>query len=440
MNIKLVKAVFLLAFLPTGLLSDPADKSKIIITPGLLERARQGNAAAQLEAGFAFFRAKNPVRAAYWFYAAARQNLPEAQYNLGRCFMAGYGVKPNRQKAFEWFSRAAEQQLAPAMLECARFYLSGIEADPDTDPPQKAMTPDEKKAFELLEKLAKNHYIPAINVYARYLIKKYRNDRQQKIIALLDKAVSRGDAEAQVLLADYLLSRSDHHRDEKRARALLAAAAGKHPQARAKLALAVEFGIGAPPMPEKAFALYKQALEENFSPNAAARLANYYYSGSYGVKQDIPRAVELYTRAAAEGIPEAMTRLGDCCRAGIGVEKDPDKAFELYFQAAKMDYPPAAFALGRAFELGEGTPADEQAAFYWYYQSAMRYEPRGLLETGRRYMQGKGTGADGRKAVIFLEQAYANGMTEALPLLEEARKMPQSQPETTPQATPDFRL
>lgn len=440
MNTKLGKAVLLLALLPTVLLSAPAENSINILKPGLLERARQGNAAAQLEAGFVFFQTNNPVRAAYWFNAAAQQNLPEAQYNLGRCFMAGCGVRQNTQTAFEWFTRAAAQQLAPAMLECAKLYLSGITAAPDTDPPQKAMPPDEKKAFELLEKLAENHYIPAINLYSKYLIKKYRNDRQKKIIALLDKAVNQGDAEAQVLLADYLLSRNDRYRDEKRARKLLETAAGKHPQARAKLALAVEFGIGAPPMPEKAFELYKRSLAENFSPNAAARLANYYYSGSYGVKQDIPRAVELYTQAAAEGIPEAMTRLGDCCRTGIGVEKDLNKAFDLYFQAAKMDHPPAAFALGRAFELGEGTPVDDQAAFYWYYQSAMRYEPRGLLETGRRYMLGKGTGVDGSKAVIFLEQAYANGITEALPLLEEARKIPQIKQAIQPRSTPDFKL
>ena len=406
----------------------------------LLERARQGNAQAQLEAGFVFFKANNPVRAAYWFSAAARQNLPEAQYNLGRCCQTGYGVEKNQHRAFEQFQLAAQQNLAPAMLECAVFYLSGIEAAPDAKPPRKAVLPDEKQAFDLLEKLVQRQYTPAMIVYSKYLIKKYRNTHQEKIIYLLNTAAISGNAEAQLLLADYLLSCNDRFRDEVRARKLLEQASGRHPEARAKLAFAVEYGFGAPPQPEKAFKLYRQSLEESFSPLAATRLANYYFAGSCGVKQDIAQAVKLYTRAAEAGMPEAMARLGDCYRSGIGVVKDLNNAFNLYFQAAKLNYPAAAFALGRAFELGEGTPCDQQAAFYWYNQSAMRYDPRGMLETGKRYLQGNGTLPDAGKAVIFLEQAYANGMREAWELLQEARRKPQNANEIQPQKTPDFKL
>ena len=100
----------------------------------------------------------------------------------------------------------------------------------------------------------------------------------------------------------------------------------------------------------------------------------------------------------------------------------------------------AQFALAECFARGDGTPQDEQAAFYWYHQSALRYDPRGMLETGRRYLTAQGTERDVKQAIIFLEQAAANGMNQAFIWLEEAKKMPQM-PEL-PQAhpTPSFQF
>ena len=114
----------------------------------LLERARNGEAQAQLEAGFAFYRLNNPVRAAYWFSRAASQNSAPAQYNMGRCYLDGYGVKKNIHQAFEYFKSAAAQNLPPAQLEAAKLYLSGIAAVPEHTPALNAVAPDEKAAFE----------------------------------------------------------------------------------------------------------------------------------------------------------------------------------------------------------------------------------------------------------------------------------------------------
>ena len=43
----------------------------------------------------------------------------------------------------------------------------------------------------------------------------------QKIIALLEMAITGGDRNAPVMLADFLLNRTDQYRDEIRARRLL---------------------------------------------------------------------------------------------------------------------------------------------------------------------------------------------------------------------------
>ncbi len=436
----LLKVVALVVFFHALVLCGAEKTAPASISDPLLERARNGEAQAQLEAGFAFYRSNNPVRAAYWFQAAAKQGIAEAQYNAGRCYLAGYGVEKNLHQALDFFKLASEHDLPPAQLETAKLLLNGIAAVPESSPPRKAIEPDEKTAVALLEKAAAKRYTPAMTVYAEYLIKKYRQQKPQKIIALLEMAITGGDRNAPVMLADFLLNRTDQYRDEIRARRLLENSAADNPEAMAKLAFAVEHGFGAPPEPEKAFKLYSEALKKVFIPLAAARLANYYYSGSSGVKQDIQHALKLYTQAAAAGIPEAITQLAVCSKNGIGMKADKANAFELFFQAAKMDHAPAQYELGVCFANGEGTVADQKGAFYWFNQAAMRYEPRALLESGKRYLYGNGTEIDAEKAVAYLEQAYANGMNEAAVLLEEARRKSRNSVNIKPQELPKFGL
>ncbi|MBO5721521.1 MAG: sel1 repeat family protein [Lentisphaeria bacterium] len=161
-----------------------AEKTSADAENSLLQRARSGNARAQLEAGFVFFRLNNPVRAAYWFQQAARQNLPEAQYNLARCHLEGVGVERNLHKAAEYIDLAAKQNLPEAMLSKAQLSLTGIPAAPDANPPRPAIAPDEKTAFLLLEELSQKNNAPAQFIYAEYLLKKYPS-QQTKIIDLL---------------------------------------------------------------------------------------------------------------------------------------------------------------------------------------------------------------------------------------------------------------
>lgn len=417
-----------------------AEKTSADAENSLLQRARSGNARAQLEAGFVFFKRNNPVRAAYWFQQAARQNLPEAQYNLARCHLEGVGVERNLHKAAEYFDLAAKQKLPEAMLSKAQLALTGIPAAPDANPPRGSVAPDEKTAFLLLEDLSKQNNAPAQFIYAEYLLKKYPL-QHTRIIGLLDKSANAGYLPAVVALADYLLHRTDSLRDEKRARALLEKAAPYSFEAMARLAFAVENGFGAPPDPEKALKLYEKVLEKNFHSLAATRLANYYIAGRAGAGQDIPKAVTLYEKAAAAGVPEAMYHLGGCYSDGIGVNKDTNRAFELYFQAAKLDYPAAQYAVGLCFTAGAGTIKDPQAAFHWYNQAAMRGEPRAMLENGKCYLYGTGTEKDPEKALIFLQQAYANGINQAAEFLLEAQKQMKNQPQKIePQNTPRLRF
>ena len=407
-----------------------AENTPQTIPQQLLNRARQGEAQAQLEAGFVYYKLNNPVLAAYWFNAAASQGLAEAQYNLGRCCMAGYGVEKNLHRALELFKAAALKELPQAELLLSQLLLAGIAAVPDATPPRAAVAPDEAAALKLLEKLTCQGSAEAMTVYAQYLIKKYPEPQKHRIIELLKTAAGKKHLPAMITLADYLLNRTDELRDEKLARQLLKTASAESREALIKYAFAVENGFGAPPDPAAAAQLYKECLDKEFSPLAAVRMANFYYTGSYGIEQNIAEAFALYTRSAAAGVPEAIYRLGECYRNGIGTAQDQRKAFELLFQAARRDYPLAQYAVGCCLASGEGTPQDESAAFYWFNQAAMRFEPRALLEVGKRYLYGNGVEKDPVKAAAFLEQALANGMNEAQTLLDKALQEVDTAPET----------
>lgn len=410
------------------------------VSDSLLAQARAGDAQAQLAAGFAFFKQGNPVRAAYWFHAAAAQNMPEAEYNLGRCYLDGYGVDKNHHQAMEYLKKAADKGIQPAKLLLARLLLSGIAADPDHKPPLPAVPPDEKAGFKLLQELAATGSDQAYLMYAGHLIKKADPARHTTIVELLQKAIKQGNIDAYSMLGDYLLSAPDDKRDEKAARELFERAAPKSAAAMAKLAYMTENGYGAPPDLDRAFELYKQSLDREFNLLAAVRLAGYYMTGRGAAPLDIPQAVKLYRQAANKGNLEAICRMGECYLNGLGVEQDKTQAFEFFFQAAQKDLAMAQFALAECFARGDGTPQDEQAAFYWYHQSALRYDPRGMLETGRRYLTAQGTERDVKQAIIFLEQAAANGMNQAFVWLEEAQKMPQMPELPQARPTPSFQF
>lgn len=410
------------------------------VSDQLLQKARAGDAQAQLAAGFAFFKQGNPVRAAYWFHAAAAQNLPEAEYNLGRCYLDGYGVKKNLHQAMEYLKKAAAGGIQPARLLLARLLLSGIAADPDHKPPLPAIPPDEKNGLKLLTELAAAGSGQAHLMHAGHLIKKADPAHHDRIVELLQKAIKLNNIDAYSMLGDYLLSCPEDKRDEKAARQLFEKASGQSAAAMAKLAYMTENGYGAPPDLDRAFELYKSSLEKRFNVLAAVRLAGYYMTGRGAAPLDIPQAVKLYEQAAAKGNLEAICRLGECYLNGLGVEQDKTQAFEFFFQAAQGDLAMAQFALAECFAQGIGTPQDEQAAFYWYRQSALRYDPRGMLAAGRCYLNAQGTERDIKQAIIFLEQAAANGMTQALELLEEARRMPQAMELPQARPTPTFQF
>jgi TPR repeat protein len=58
-------------------------------------------------------------------------NNVDAQYELGKCYLNGLGVKRDNVEAYKWFQKAAEQEHIQAMTELGLLYLNDTSGKKD---------------------------------------------------------------------------------------------------------------------------------------------------------------------------------------------------------------------------------------------------------------------------------------------------------------------
>jgi len=125
-------------------------------------------------------------------------------------------------------------------------------------------------------------------------------------------------------------------------------------------------GLGVEHSPEIAAGYFKAAADE--SAQAAYNLGQCYF-GAQGVDLDVPRALELWKKAAERGHGRAASMAAMVCLAGDGVEPDPAEARRLAARAAELDDPSGLVVMGEiAFQAGE----IEQARAHWTKVSRMK--------------------------------------------------------------------
>ena len=69
------------------------------------------------------------------------------------------------------------------------------------------------------------------------------------------------------------------------------------------------------------------------------------YQHGNSIAQDLPKAIELYSKAVEMGNPQAQLSLGYCYLDGEGVPTNRAKAMELFQAAANQGLPAAQKAL-----------------------------------------------------------------------------------------------
>jgi len=110
-----------------------AAEAQVGATPAIqkyLDRAAAGHAPSQAYVAYLYYSGRQGLArdlnaAAYWFGEAAKQGVPEAQYNLAAMHYSGEGVANSEAEAVRWFQAAAEQGHARAQFQMGSIMQQG---------------------------------------------------------------------------------------------------------------------------------------------------------------------------------------------------------------------------------------------------------------------------------------------------------------------------
>ncbi|EXX54373.1 uncharacterized protein OCT59_023549 [Rhizophagus irregularis] len=138
------------------------------------------------------------------------------------------------------------------------------------------------------------------------------------------------------------------------------------------------YGVGTKINKQKAFELYKKAVElEHIA--AQLVLADIYVHGK-GLEKNHNNAFYLANKLAEEEHLAGINMLGYCYGCGVGTDINMEKASELYKKAANLGNSIAQYNIALLYEYGKGIEQDLDQAIYWYKKSA---------EQGYQYSQKK---------------------------------------------------
>lgn len=177
------------------------------------------------------------------------------------------------------------------------------------------------------------------------------------------------------------------------------------------------------------WALHNSEKNDSFASYILGRC----YLDGIGTDKNEAKALDLFERAAAQGVSEALADLGLIYINGLGVEKDITKAvqyleqasnknitratdylgwtymnkqnysraYALYKRAADAGYSGALNHLGYLYEKGYGVDKDLTKAFKYYMLAARKGNKYGLYNVGRMYEYGLGVNQNYEKSFEY---------------------------------------
>lgn len=136
------------------------------------------------------------------------------------------------------------------------------------------------------------------------------------------------------------------------------------------------------------------------------------YEEGRGVARDVPRAIDLWERAAKAGEVRARYNLGNFYTfGGGGIAEDRARARREYQIAAAAGYPPAMTGLGYLEEVAD--PPDHEASVAWYLKAHDAGDRVATGNVGYAYAIGRGVPEDFQRARLFMTDAAARGLPRA---------------------------
>jgi len=263
------------------------------------------------------------------------------------------------------------------------------------------------------------------------------------------KAAEKKSANEQCILAEgYALGYGDVKKDLHMAFMLYQMAAPKNKTAKYNLAGMYLRGEGTQKDISKALQLFEELAKSNDIPSIQM-LANLYYFGEFGVKQDYVKSKRYHEILAKKGESEALCSLGYMYEYGLGtkidnikaidcyakaadkgnyvakynlgcayfdgriVEQDYKKSYDYLVDAVKANYAPAKYSLGYMYYTGRGVDVDLNKAKELFLDAAKQNESQSLYMLAYMYNLGKGVEVDHKKAIEYYEKSAKYGNIEA---------------------------
>ena len=170
------------------------DESAAAYLSRMLERAKKGEAQAQIAVAEAYFYGRgtptNRIVAVEWYRTAAEAGESEAQASLGFCLFRGIGCEKNTEQAAQWWKRAAESGNLCAMNDYAFCLMHGF-----------GVEKDESAAFKLaLDAAVRGHPPSQTMVGECYLDARGVEKDVDRGETWLYRAARQGNKRAQMLL------------------------------------------------------------------------------------------------------------------------------------------------------------------------------------------------------------------------------------------------
>ena len=360
-----------------------------IVRPGILKddakaikwwskAANQGHARSQNNLGVSHAAGRggldrNDRRAVEWFTKAANQGDVAGQYNLGVACARGVGIEVNQARALALLTRSAMQGYALAQHWLGIGYATGC-----------GVPQNDTVAFRYHLMAAQQGDVASQGIVGFMLETGVRIPRNLgKAVEWYEKASTAGNANATCRLARLYAN-----------------------------------GLGVIKDEDKSAKLYHEAALQG-DPEALYQCAVLSFMSANGKNHDtasresnLARAFDGWTRAAAEGHPDAMYELGNLHGSGICTDLNLKEAFVRYVDAAERGNLRAHYKVSTMYATGSGVERDDAKAAEWWDKAAVRDDPDVRFA---RFSECLATTTAGDESNTFarLAQAAGNGLSEA---------------------------
>jgi len=343
-----------------------------------------------------------PKKALGHLQAAAKGQVPQAQYELGERLMSGNGVKQDGAAAYQLFKLAGAKGHVQSLRMMGQMFREG-----------GTLTQDPDKALALLE-LAANNGDAEAALEAGLLLKDSDDAEKAKHARRYFKlAADKGIASAKGHLGQMLLTnRGGAPNPAEALRLLREAQAQKDPQASFMLAEIYDYGLaGQKSDPAKAASHYREAQSQG-NDEASFRLVKLIeqHGDRVGNRDE---ATSLLRKLVRDGYPGAATLLGEWQLNGKMTRKDLYSALRTFQRGAQNGEAGCLYHLGLLYESGQGVEADPIRAAKYYRQAAEQNHAGALNNLGVMYMHGYGVGKNRQKARELLTKAKQAGHPQA---------------------------